>query len=49
MRQNNDSKKLVEQVLQTINPTEIADKSLSQTVEVLLNLIVGLTQLNWPN
>ncbi len=41
-----DSQKLVEQVLQTINPTEIADKSLSQTVEVLLNLIEQLqTQL----
>ncbi len=46
MRQNNDSQKLVEQVLQTINPREIADKSLSQTVEVLLNLIEQLqTQL----
>ncbi|MEM1173052.1 MAG: transposase [Cyanobacteria bacterium P01_H01_bin.35] len=46
MRQNNESKKLVEQVLQTINPNEIADKSLSQKVEVLLNLIEQLqTQL----
>ena len=46
MRQNNDSQKLVTQVLQTINPAEISDKSLSQTVEVLLNLIEQLqTQL----
>ncbi len=42
MRQNNDNQKLVEQVLQTIDPTEIADKSLSQTVESLLNLIEKL-------
>ena len=42
MRQNNDSPKLVQEVLQTINPAEIADKSLSQKVEVLLNLIEQL-------
>ncbi len=42
MTQNQSSEKLVETLVQTINPTEIADSSLRQTVEILLNLIEQL-------
>jgi regulator of replication initiation timing len=42
MTRNQSSEKLVETLLQTINPTEIAEESLRQTVEILLNLIEQL-------
>jgi regulator of replication initiation timing len=42
MTQNQSSEKLVETLLQTIDPSEIADSSLRQTVEILLNLIEQL-------
>lgn len=39
MTQNPESKKVVPDLLQSIDPRGIADPSLRQTVEVLLNLI----------
>lgn len=42
MTQKQSSEKLVETLLQTINPKEIAEESLRQTVEILLNLIEQL-------
>jgi hypothetical protein len=42
MTQNPDSKKVVPDLLQSVDPRGIADPSLRQTVEVLLNLIEEL-------
>ncbi len=42
MRQKTAPEKLVSALLQTIEPKEIADKELCQTVEILLNLIEQL-------
>jgi DNA-directed RNA polymerase specialized sigma54-like protein len=39
MTQNPESKKVVPDLLQSIDPRGIADPSLRQTIEVLLNLI----------
>ena len=42
MRQKSSPEKLVETLLQTIEPSGIADESLRRTVEMLLNLIEQL-------
>jgi regulator of replication initiation timing len=42
MTQKISQDKLVETLLQSINPSEIADESLRRTVEILLNLIEQL-------
>ena len=42
MRQKTAPEKLVSALLQTIDPKEIADEQMRQTVELLLNLIEQL-------
>lgn len=42
MKQKDETKKLVPELLQSIDPREIADPSVRQTIEVLLNLIEEL-------
>jgi len=42
MTQKELTEALVDKLLQTIDPSEIADESLRQTIEILLNLVEQL-------
>ena len=46
MTQKTSSDQLVETLLQSIEPSEIADESLRRTVSILLNLMRAITSRN---
>jgi len=45
MTQKELTEALVDKLLQTIDPSEIADESLRQTIEILLNLVEQLNSV----
>lgn len=46
MTQKSSPKKLVETLLQSLDPSAIADESLRRTVSILLNLMRAITSRN---